>query len=60
MVRQRVRRCHLPRGEGRPGWRVVADLEEATGGAPRGWSSAGEVLEELTGAVTAFKGSNGE
>jgi NADH-quinone oxidoreductase subunit G len=57
---QRLERCHLPRGENRPGWRIAADLEEIIVGEARGWSSAGELFTELAGAVKEFEGSNGE
>jgi NADH-quinone oxidoreductase subunit G len=57
---QRLRRCHPPRGEGRPGWRVAADLEEAAGNAPPEWSEHGDVFAALAGAVKEFEGKNGE
>ena len=44
---QAVRRCHLPHGEGRPGWRVVRDLAEAAGIELPPWTSHVEVLESL-------------
>ena len=53
---QRVRRCHLPQGEARPGWRVAADLAEAAGAAATGWSSAAEVLAALGRAIKEFEG----
>ena len=53
---QRVSRCHLPRGEGRPGWRVVADLATAAGLEPPEWSSAADVLASLAGSVDEFGG----
>jgi predicted molibdopterin-dependent oxidoreductase YjgC len=57
---QRVRRCHMPRGEGRPGWRMVADLREAAGLEPRQWNSSAEVLESLAAAVGAYAGLDEE
>ena len=53
---QLVRRCHMPRGEGRPGWRVVEDLREAAGLESRGWTSSADVLESLAKNVTPFEG----
>ena len=53
---QRVRRCHLPRGEGRPGWRVAADIGVALGLEPPQWGSAADVLISLAGSVEAFEG----
>jgi NADH-quinone oxidoreductase subunit G len=53
---QRVRRCHLPRGEGRPGWRVAADLGVARGLEPPDWTVADDVLRSLGDSVPAFKG----
>jgi NADH-quinone oxidoreductase subunit G len=53
---QLVKRCHMPRGEGRPGWRVAADLGAALGLEPPAWSSAGDVLASLAGSVGAFEG----
>ena len=57
---QQLHRCHLPRGESRPGWRIAADLEEIIGLESGGWSSAGEVLQALAKTVKEFEGSNGE
>ena len=53
---QLVKRCHMPRGEGRPGWRVAADLGAALGLEPPAWSAAGDVLASLAGSVGAFEG----
>jgi NADH-quinone oxidoreductase subunit G len=53
---QRVRRCHPPRGEGRPGWRVACDLAAAAGAAMPEWTSADEVLAALASAVPEFQG----
>ncbi len=53
---QAVRRCHLPRGEGRPGWRIVADLAEQAGVELPAWGSADDVFESLAGDVAAFQG----
>ena len=36
---QLVRRCHRPRGEGRPGWRVMLDLFPGAGVEAPDWSS---------------------
>ena len=53
---QRVRRCHLPRGEGRPGWRIACDLAQAAGGDMPQWTSSDEVLEALAASVERFRG----
>jgi NADH-quinone oxidoreductase subunit G len=57
---QRVHRCRQPRGDGRPGWRVAADLEEAAGNAPPEWSEQSDVFAALAGAVKEFEGKIGE
>jgi len=53
---QRVQRAHTPRGEGRPGFRVVADLLLALGQDDPGWSSAADVLEALAQNVPQYQG----
>jgi NADH-quinone oxidoreductase subunit G len=53
---QRVRRAHLPRGEGRPGWRVVADLAEARGLEWPAWSESDDVFRALAEQVSQFNG----
>jgi NADH-quinone oxidoreductase subunit G len=53
---QWTRRCHLPRGEGRPGWRVAADVAEKAGVELPGWTSAADVLEALAASVEPFRG----
>jgi NADH-quinone oxidoreductase subunit G len=53
---QRLRRARLPRGEGRPGWRVASDLAQAAGVDWPAWSVAGEVLAELGGEAEAWAG----
>jgi NADH-quinone oxidoreductase subunit G len=53
---QRVRRAHLPHGEGRPGWRIAADLAEAAGLAAPGWTSAAEVFAAASAAVPELAG----
>ena len=53
---QLVKRCHVPRGEGRPGWRVAADLGVALGLEPPAWKAAGDVLVSLAQSVRAFEG----
>jgi NADH-quinone oxidoreductase subunit G len=57
---QLVRRCHLPRGEGRPGWRVSADLGAARGLEPPVWASFDDVLRSLGESVAAFRGLSEE
>ena len=53
---QRLRRCHLPRGEARPGWRVAADLAAAAGLPSPGWTDTEAVLADLARSVKAFDG----
>ena len=53
---QWMRRACLPRGEGRPGWRVAADLAAEAGVELPGWTSAADVLESLAAAVAPFRG----
>jgi NADH-quinone oxidoreductase subunit G len=53
---QRVRRCHLPLGEARPGWRVAMDVAAAAGVAVPAWTSAADVLADLGKSVGAFAG----
>jgi NADH-quinone oxidoreductase subunit G len=53
---QRVRRCHLPLDEARPGWRIAADVAAAAGiGLPE-FGSADDVLHALAKGVKAFDG----
>ena len=56
---QAVRRARVPRGEGRPGWRLAADLAEALGLDYPAWTSSEEVLESLARAVPEFGGVDG-
>jgi predicted molibdopterin-dependent oxidoreductase YjgC len=53
---QRVRRCHLPRGEARPGWRIAADVAAAAGSTPPAWASGDDVLAELANGVGDLQG----
>ena len=46
----------MPRGEGRPGWRIVADLAQAVGVAIPEWTSAADVLETMAQEVEPFSG----
>ena len=57
---QAVRRCHLPQGVGRPGWRVVRDLAEAAGIEMPPWTSHVEVLDSLAEQVEEYRGLNVE
>jgi NADH-quinone oxidoreductase subunit G len=57
---QWVRRCHLPRGEGRPGWRVAVDLARQAGVALPAWASAREVLAALAEQVGPYAGLSAE
>jgi NADH-quinone oxidoreductase subunit G len=53
---QRVRRCHLPMGEARPGWRIAMDVAATASAAVPAWSSADDVLADLARAVKEFSG----
>jgi len=54
---QAVRRCHPPRGEGRPGWKTAAEIADAAGGERLpAWTAAEEVYRTLAGSVEAFRG----
>ncbi len=57
---QRLRRCHVPRGEARPGWRICADLAEAAGVAFPDWTSDRDVLADLAAASPRFAGLDAE
>jgi predicted molibdopterin-dependent oxidoreductase YjgC len=52
---QWTRRCHRPRGEGRPGWRVALDLATEAAVELPGWTSTPQVLETLAASVEHFK-----
>ncbi len=53
---QWTRRGHRSRGEGRPGWRIAADVAEQAGVELPGWSSAADVLATMAAAVEPFSG----
>jgi NADH-quinone oxidoreductase subunit G len=53
---QRVRRSRVPRGEGRPGWRVAADIAEAAGLDWPEWTTSAEVLTTLAASVREYEG----
>ena len=53
---QRVRRCHLPLGEARPGWRIALDVLAAAGHTAPAWTSADDVLAALAAKVPEFEG----
>jgi predicted molibdopterin-dependent oxidoreductase YjgC len=57
---QLVRRCHRPRGEGRPGWLVMQELIQGAGLETQGWSSWSEVYDALSKEVDAFRGTSSE
>jgi len=57
---QRVRRCHMPWGESRPGWRVAADLAVSAGAGLPSWDSAESVLGDLAASVSAYEGVRNE
>jgi NADH-quinone oxidoreductase subunit G len=53
---QRVQRAHLPHGEGRPGWRIVADLAEAAGLPLPPWTASAEVFGQAAKEVRELAG----
>jgi len=53
---QRVRRCHLPLGEARPGWRIALDVAAAAGAPVPAWGNADDVLRALAASVKEFEG----
>jgi NADH-quinone oxidoreductase subunit G len=53
---QRVRRCHLPLHEARPGWRIAADTAQAAGVTLPAWTEAADVLRTLAADVSEFQG----
>jgi len=55
---QLVRRCHRPRGEGRPGWLVFQDLMRAAGVESSAWSEWGEVYDAMRDDLDAFGGTS--
>jgi NADH-quinone oxidoreductase subunit G len=55
---QLVRRCHRPRGEGRPGWLVMQDLIDGAGLESPGWSAWSEVYDALSEEIGAFRGTS--
>jgi len=57
---QWARRCRLPRGAGRPGWRVAADVGRAAGVELPAWGSAEDVLRDLAHDVAEFRGLDAE
>jgi NADH-quinone oxidoreductase subunit G len=57
---QRVRRCHLPLHDARPGWRIAADVAAAAGVAMPAFASADDVLAALAKRAPAFEGVTAE
>ena len=53
---QWTRRCHIARGEGRPGWRIAVDVGAAAGLEMPDWRSAADVLGSLADCVEPFSG----
>jgi NADH-quinone oxidoreductase subunit G len=53
---QQVQRVHLPRGEGRPSWKVAAEIGRAAGLEARDWQTAAEVLADLATKVNEYNG----
>jgi NADH-quinone oxidoreductase subunit G len=51
---QRLLRARTSRGEGRPGWRVVADIGVAAGLEPPAWGSSADVFATLAADNGAF------
>lgn len=57
---QRVRRCHLPLHEARPGWRIATDVAVAAGVPLPSWAEADDVLRALAADVSEFVGVTAE
>jgi NADH-quinone oxidoreductase subunit G len=57
---QRVRRCHLPLHEARPGWRVATDIAEACRVPFPTWLSDADVLRTLAADIPEFAGVTAE
>ncbi len=57
---QRVRRCHLPLHEARPGWRIAADVAAAAGFALPEWTSSDDVLRAVAYSVKDMSGVSPE
>ncbi len=53
---QRVLRCHLPRGEARPGWKIASEVAAACGAGLPHWASAEEVLRSMAATVKEYRG----
>jgi NADH-quinone oxidoreductase subunit G len=53
---QAVRRCHPPRGEGRPGWKAAAEIAAAAGGNLPAWTAWDDVFRSLARSVDGFHG----
>ena len=53
---QWLRRAHRPRGEGRPGWRIVLDLAQAAGVELPAWERTDDVLRAVGRACEPFAG----
>ncbi len=57
---QRVSRARRPRGEGRPGWRVAAELAQAAGLTWPAWTSHADVFRAAAKAVSQLDGIDPE
>jgi len=57
---QWTRRARLSRGEGRPGWRVAADVAEKAGVELPGWTSTADVMKTMAENVAEFGGLTDE
>ncbi len=57
---QRVLRCHLPRGEGRPGWKVAAEIAAGCGVTFPEWSSAEDALLSIAASLDQYAGLDAE
>jgi len=53
---QRVARAHMPRTEGRPGWRVALEIAAAAGLDAPTWTEASEAFAALAATVEPFDG----
>jgi NADH-quinone oxidoreductase subunit G len=53
---QQVQRAHMPRGESRPGWKVVSEIGQAAGLEFPDWGSVADVLLDLSNTVSEYHG----
>jgi NADH-quinone oxidoreductase subunit G len=57
---QRMRRCHAPRGEGRPGWKAAAEIAAAAGESLPAWTAWEDVFRSLAESIEDYRGRTPE